>query len=111
MNLLISIFRIGSLFGNQPDLKLRISHFLRYMDDDLFIYKQTPLPITIHKAVEIWTELRYQKFFLRVCEQVRFKVHYENMFMQYTVIFHGCKNDNFQLIFFFYFFHFFLLKT
>ena len=26
-------------------------------------------------------------------------VHYENMPMQYTVIFHGCKNDNLQLIF------------
>ena len=22
--------------------------------------------------------------------------HYANMSMQYTVIFHGCKNDNFQ---------------
>ena len=35
--------------------------------------------------------------------------HYANMSMQYTAIFHGCKNDNFQmkiLIFFL-----FLLKT
>ena len=24
-------------------------------------------------------------------------VHYENTSMQYTAIFHGCKNDNFQL--------------
>ena len=31
--------------------------------------------------------------------------HYANMSVQYTAIFHGCKNDNFQLIFFFYFFH------
>ena len=23
--------------------------------------------------------------------------HYENMPMQYTAIFHGCKNDNFRL--------------
>ena len=23
--------------------------------------------------------------------------HYENMPMQYTAIFHGCKNDNFQM--------------
>ena len=35
--------------------------------------------------------------------------HYENMPMQYTAIFHGCKNDNFQLIFFAIFI--FLLKT
>ena len=27
-------------------------------------------------------------------------LHYENMPMQHTAIFHGCKNDNFQLIFF-----------
>ena len=26
-------------------------------------------------------------------------VHYENMPMQYTAIFHGCKNDNFQFNF------------
>ena len=24
-------------------------------------------------------------------------LHYENMSMYYTVTFHGCKNDNFQL--------------
>ena len=32
--------------------------------------------------------------------------HYENMPMQYTVIFHGCKNDNFQMknVIFFLFF-------
>ena len=29
--------------------------------------------------------------------------HYENTPMQHTVIFHGCKNDNFQLICFYYF--------
>ena len=35
-----------------------------------------------------------------------FYIHYDNMPMQYTVIFHGCKNDDFQmkiLIFFSYF--------
>ena len=26
-------------------------------------------------------------------------IHYENMPMQYTAIFHGCKNDNFQFNF------------
>ena len=35
--------------------------------------------------------------------------HYENTPMQYTAIFHGCKNNNFQLIFFTIFI--FLLKT
>ena len=35
--------------------------------------------------------------------------HYENMPMQYTAIFHGTENDNFQLIFFTIFI--FLLKT
>ena len=29
--------------------------------------------------------------------------HYENTPIQYTVIFHGCKNDNFRLILFYYF--------
>ena len=29
-------------------------------------------------------------------------LHYENTPMQNTAIFHGCKNDKFQLIFFFY---------
>ena len=28
---------------------------------------------------------------------------YENMSVQYTAIFHGCKNDNFQMIFFYIF--------
>ena len=36
--------------------------------------------------------------------------HYANMFVQYTAIFHGCKDDNFQMNFFFIFF-LFLLKT
>ena len=26
--------------------------------------------------------------------------HYENISVQYTAIFHGCKNDNFQMKFF-----------
>ena len=28
------------------------------------------------------------------------KMHYANMSVQYTAIFHGCKNDNFQMKFF-----------
>ena len=35
--------------------------------------------------------------------------HYANMPVQYTAIFHGCINDNFQIIFFLNFF-LFLLK-
>ena len=31
------------------------------------------------------------------------EAHYENMSIDYTAIFHGCKNDNFQMIFFFFF--------
>ena len=33
-------------------------------------------------------------------------LHYANMSVQYTAIFHGCKNDNFQMIFFKYFSYF-----
>ena len=33
--------------------------------------------------------------------------HYENTPMQYTAIFHGCKNDNFQMKFLIFFFHIF----
>ena len=29
--------------------------------------------------------------------------HYVNMSMQFTAIFHGCKNDNHQMIFFYIF--------
>ena len=36
--------------------------------------------------------------------------HYENMPMKHTAIFHDCKNDDFQLNFFFTIF-IFLLKT
>ena len=32
--------------------------------------------------------------------------HYENMPMQYTAVFHSCKNANFQWIFFLYFSYF-----
>ena len=39
-----------------------------------------------------------------------FICHYENVPMQYTVIFHGCKNNNFLNVFFYIFF-LFLLKT
>ena len=36
--------------------------------------------------------------FLQVSEPGILKIfHYENMPMQYTAIFHGCKNDNFQM--------------
>ena len=34
-------------------------------------------------------------------------LHYANMSVQDTALFHRCKNDNFQMIFFF----IFLLKT
>ena len=30
-------------------------------------------------------------------DEINFNAHYENMSVQYTAIFHGCKNDNFQL--------------
>ena len=30
----------------------------------------------------------------------RRSLHYANMSVQYTAIFHGCKNDNFQMKFF-----------
>ena len=30
-------------------------------------------------------------------------IHYANMSVQYTAIFHGCKNDNFQMKFFYIF--------
>ena len=29
--------------------------------------------------------------------------HYANMSVQYTALFHDCKNDNFQMIFFIFF--------
>ena len=38
-----------------------------------------------------------------------FDIHYKNTPMQYTAIFHGCKNDNFHLKL--YDFSIFLLKT
>ena len=34
------------------------------------------------------------------------RYHYANMSVQYTAIFHGCKNDNFHMIFFLYFSYF-----
>ena len=36
-------------------------------------------------------------------------MHYANMSVQHTAIFHGCKNDNFQLTFFFMSFFFRLI--
>ena len=30
-------------------------------------------------------------------KHLSFKFHYANMSVQYTAIFHGCKNDNFQM--------------
>ena len=40
-------------------------------------------------------------FYKEVCKGVHpMPVHYANTSMQYTAIFHGCKNDNFQMNFF-----------
>ena len=39
-------------------------------------------------------------------EGMQFPSHYENTPMQHTTIFNGCKNDNFQMIFFYIFFIF-----
>ena len=36
--------------------------------------------------------------------------HYANVFVQYTAIFHGCKNDNFQIFFFYIIFLFYVLE-
>ena len=35
----------------------------------------------------------------RLCRNIlkRAEIHYENTPMQYTAIFHGCENDNFQM--------------
>ena len=41
--------------------------------------------------VYVWSRSRNMKFFA---------LHYANMSAQYTAIFHGCKNDNFQMKFF-----------
>ena len=45
--------------------------------------------------------------FLFVLDGLPFGLYtdYESTPMQYTAIFHGCKNDNFQLMFFLLFFH------
>ena len=48
--------------------------------------------------------IKNKKFLLNLC------THYANTPMQYTAIFHGCKNVNFQMILFKYFSNF-LLKT
>ena len=37
--------------------------------------------------------------------------HYTNMSVQYTAIFHGCKNDNFQMNFFLYIPQFYYIKV
>ena len=43
----------------------------------------------------------YSNFiFFISAHNVRELCHYANMSMQYTAIFHGCKNDNFQMKFF-----------
>ena len=36
-------------------------------------------------------------------KQGKVSIHYANMSVQYTAIFHGCKNDNFQMNFFYIF--------
>ena len=41
-----------------------------------------------------------QKFSYKKCCTNGSDVHYANMSVQYTAIFHGCKNDNFQMKFF-----------
>ena len=48
--------------------------------------------------------------FMVILFQLRY-VHYANMSMQYTAIFHGCKNVHFQMNFFFIFFLLLLLSA
>ena len=40
---------------------------------------------------------------MRKVIQLQISVHYANTPMQYTAVFDGCKNDNFQMNFFLYF--------
>ena len=75
------------------------------IDFCLFNYaiQRKPLTENADKRSKVMVELHtYERILGIFCEPK----HYENMPMQHTAIFHGCKNDNFQLIVF-YFFHIF----
>ena len=49
------------------------------------------------------------EIFIVVQNKTFFSIHYAHTSMQYTALFHGCKNDNFQMKFLIFFL--FLLKT
>ena len=45
-----------------------------------------------------YVKVRFKDLKLHGCvSMMPSPIHYENMPMQYKVIFHGCKNDNFQM--------------
>ena len=52
--------------------------------------------VTVHTLVckSVYRILQFQLFPILLDFVIS---HYANMSVQYTVIFHGCKNDNFQM--------------
>ena len=87
----LSFFRIkfNKLNNNSGRIQYSIyhmtlnCHFISY-----FVVKNNVSAKSKLKVVQDVTPLRYGP------------CHYENTPMQYTAIFHGCKNDNFQITFF-----------
>ena len=61
-------------------------------DNERWITKLVVSSLILVVNLEVGTSLEKCKY-----------IHYENMPMQNTAIFNGSKNDNFQLIFFYYF--------
>ena len=74
-----------------------------------------PSDVDPEKKTDLWPSQKRKKsmaipgFIVHVKHGKCICVHYANMSMQYTAIFHGCKNDNFQMKILIVFL--FLLKT
>ena len=54
------------------------------------------MPIYIHSKLFLQSPILLSAK-INLHENVHEDKHYANMSMQYTAIFHGCKNDNFQM--------------
>ena len=112
------VHRLGNLgvFLNTENVGLekqpRDSEFCYCMPEELSDYKNytnvfcvTPRAPRVDHQSSL-TSCMHQTYFLFGLDT---PTHYANMPMQYSAIFHGCKNGNFQMNFLIFFL--FLLKT
>ena len=78
------------------NISLELYHSFQFnMYEKYYTSQNTIRQIYIQNFASLWTFRYIHTSYYLLCHKIAH--HYENMSMQYTVIFDGCKNDNFQM--------------